>query len=64
MSTATIVIEGDSPRILHPLTGDDSASKRLKECARILREHVKRHVGLFRERLATVDQRLDTVLAE
>ena len=42
MSTATIVIEGDSPRILHPLTGDDSASKRLKECARVLREHVKR----------------------
>ena len=42
MSTATIVIERDSPGIPRPLSGDDSASKRLKECARVLREHVKR----------------------
>ena len=40
MSTATIVME-DAARIARPLTSADSASKRLDECARVLRKHVK-----------------------
>ncbi|HLK20958.1 MAG TPA: glucoamylase family protein [Bryobacteraceae bacterium] len=42
MSTATIVMEGEGRRLPRPLTGADSAVRRLAECARTLRQHVKK----------------------
>ncbi len=42
MSTATIAMEGEGRRFPRPLTGADSATRRLAECARILRQHVKK----------------------
>jgi cyclic beta-1,2-glucan synthetase len=42
MSTATIVMEGEGRRLARPLTGADSATRRLAECARTLRQHVKK----------------------
>jgi len=42
MSAATIAIEGEGRRLTRPLTGDDSAAGRLEECARTLRQHVKK----------------------
>ncbi len=43
MSTATIVMEGEGRRIARRLTGAaDCAARRLDECARILRQHVKK----------------------
>jgi cyclic beta-1,2-glucan synthetase len=41
MSTATIVMEGEGRRLKRRLTGADKASRRLEECARTLRAHVK-----------------------
>src|SRR5271155_984171 len=43
MSTATIVMEGEGRRLARRLTGAaDCATRRLDECARILRQHVKK----------------------
>ena len=42
MSTATIVMEGEGRRLARRLTGADSASRRLGECARTLRAHVRK----------------------
>jgi cyclic beta-1,2-glucan synthetase len=42
MSTATIVMEGEGRRLARRLTGTDSASRRLEECARTLRAHVRK----------------------
>jgi cyclic beta-1,2-glucan synthetase len=42
MSTATIVMEGGGRRLARPFTGVDSAARRLDECARTLRAHVKK----------------------
>lgn len=42
MSTATIVMEGEGRRLARPLTGIDNVGRRLEECARALRAHVKK----------------------
>ncbi len=42
MSTASIAIERESGRMLHPLTSARNASDRLRKCASELREHVRR----------------------
>jgi len=42
MSTATIVMEGEGRRLPRPLTGADSATRRLAECARTLRQRVRK----------------------
>ena len=41
MSSATIIMEGEAGRWPRPLTGVGSASKRLRDCARVLKAHVK-----------------------
>lgn len=42
MSTATIAMEGEGRRLARPLTGTDNAGRRLEECSRTLRAHVKK----------------------